>query len=179
MLIAHQYIITTLFLNPVQYGNLGQSRLKTVDLRWTFDIRITSEVFRKRAIENKAHKRRMLNKAVGFVLLDFPQQSRACTPQYKACKLLFPSLSQMEQKNWTQRKILHLNLYCACRSYMSHTGFVLSCGRHSFYLFFQFNWFPIFLKCYLSFSQYDTSSFWVFCSCLSPDLNIHNSSFNK
>lgn len=60
VLIAHQYIITALFLNPVQYGNLGQSRLKTVDLGQTFDSRITSKVFRKQAIENKAHKQRVL-----------------------------------------------------------------------------------------------------------------------
>lgn len=76
----------------------------------------------------------MLDKAVGFVLLALPQQSGAYILQYKACKLSFLSLSQIEQKDWNQRKIFHLNLYCAFRSYISHTGLVLSCGRHGFYL---------------------------------------------
>lgn len=118
----------------------------------------------------------MLNEAVGFVLLDFPQQSRAYTSQYKTCKLFFLSLSQIEQKNWTQRKIISLKfILCLSKLHLSYR-FVLSCGRHSFYLCLQFNWFPLSLKCYLSFSQYDTSSFWLFWS---PDVNIHNSSFNK
>lgn len=83
---------------------------------------------------NKAYNQRMLNKAVGFVLLALPQKSSAYTLHYKACKL-----SQIEHKYWTHRKIYHLQLYCVFRSYISHTGLVLSCSRCGFYLVYVSN----------------------------------------